>query len=77
MCSEYRKKGKNTIDPKQYPMLWRIMWDRPTMQRITLEDAFSLYQYRWEYIFPEEMTEKERLFLESLIRDIGQGQFRV
>jgi len=63
------------INPQDYPELYKIMWDRRHLSQITLLEALKMYEYRWEYVFPENMTNEERDFLNMLIKTVGNGNF--
>lgn len=61
---------QSPVDPRKYPMLWRIMWDRRHLQHISPEDALELYEYRWDYTSPEDIFDNRSLYNKDII-EIG------
>lgn len=62
------------INRSQYPELDLILWDVHA-QMIGREHAFKVYEARWKFVNPQNLKENERLLIESLTKEFGNGLF--
>ena len=62
------------IHRNEYPALDSILWDVKS-KIIEHEVAFQLYEKRWKYIDPDQLTAQEKVLIQELIDTIGKGLF--
>ena len=62
------------IHRNEYPALDSILWDVQA-EIIQPEVAFQLYEKRWKYIDPDQLTAQEKVLILELIDTIGKGLF--
>ncbi len=62
------------IHRNEYPALDSILWDVKA-EIIQPEVAFQLYEKRWKYIDPDQLTAQEKVLILELIDTIGKGLF--
>ena len=62
------------IHRNEYSALDSILWDVKA-KIIQPEVAFQLYEKRWKYIDPDQLTAQEKVLILELIDTIGKGLF--
>ena len=62
------------IHRNEQPALDSIWWDVEA-KIIQPEVAFQLYEKRWKYIDPDQLTAQEKVLILELIDTIGKGLF--
>ena len=61
------------IDPREFPELAMLLWNRDVARPLTPEEAFELYERNWRYVDTNRMTIKEWDLVESLREHYGKG----
>jgi len=72
MCTAYNDTPDTDILIRNYPELQLLCWNR-TDQRISREDAFSLYESQWHFIAHDHMTPDESALVQALAKQFGKG----
>lgn len=73
-------KGKNKgapmekIDRTAYRELDSILWDIHD-RFIKPQTAFEMYEKRWRFVEQEKISRKEKLLIQQLVDDFGNGLF--
>ena len=62
------------ITRSDYPELDKILWDFHN-QKIPAKLAFEMYERRWGFIDYQHMGQKERILLQQLTNEYGNGVF--
>lgn len=60
-----------------YPQLRLIAWNRHDDDLIDDEEALALYEANWRFVEPEQMAESERILLQRLVQQCGNGVLNV
>ncbi len=62
------------IDRRQYPELNNLLWDLHGNQ-VEPKVAFDMYEKRWRYVDPKQITPKEKALVQRLTNEFGNGVF--
>ena len=55
-----------------YPALKLLCWNR-RIRYITRRDAFALYERNWRFVDPAGAPKRERMLIDDLAREFGNG----
>lgn len=61
----------------EYPQLKRVTWHRPDAETVTERDALALYERHWDLIDHDQMTARERTWVQYLADKYGHGVLHV
>lgn len=62
------------IVPAEFPELSALVWNRDPVRPIPARDVFFLYERNWRFVDREHLTDKERLLIEELTEEFGNGR---
>ena len=62
------------INRKRFPELNKLLWDVDSLT-ITPEFAFRVYEDRWGFVQPRQLSLREQTLVRILTRRIGHGIF--
>ncbi|WP_018984913.1 hypothetical protein [Salinimonas chungwhensis] len=63
------------IQITDYPQLEAILWDQKGRTEISDKEAFTYYESRWRYLDEDQLMEAERVLIDRLIAEQGNGHF--
>ena len=62
--------SERRIDAAAYPVLAALLWDRQ-LQRLSADEAYAIYEQRWQYVDPRRLGASEKRLIKALIREHG------
>ena len=65
-----RKSSQRRIDAASYPVLAALLWDQH-LDRIAADEAYTIYERRWQYVDPQRLADSEKRFIKALIAEHG------
>jgi hypothetical protein len=65
-----RKSSQRRIDAASYPVLAALLWDQHLF-RIAADEAYTIYEMRWQYVDPQRLADSEKRFIKALIAEHG------
>jgi transcriptional regulator with XRE-family HTH domain len=78
-ASDRRKKPAppSKIRIADYPTLKKLAWQLKGAKELSPQDALDLYERNWKHVDPEDLDERERQLLESLLSAFGRERLLV
>ncbi|MGH0214391.1 helix-turn-helix domain-containing protein [Sinorhizobium meliloti] len=62
------------IVPADFPGLEGLCWNRSKTAAIDRETAWALYRANWRFVWQDTLTDDERVLIESLEVEFGNGE---
>ncbi|WP_416798214.1 hypothetical protein [Ciceribacter azotifigens] len=62
------------IVPAEFPELGALVWNRDPARPMPARDVFSLYERNWRFVNREHLTDRERLLIDELTEEFGNGR---